>query len=72
MIDPPTARDRLARQAVLALSPEERVRRHAAMQHEAFDRLRANPEGWERFLRRNLKARARRSEADYCLASTED
>jgi hypothetical protein len=51
-------RDRFLQRQWLALSPEERVRRMAAMHEASWNLLRSNPTGYTHFLRRNFRARA--------------
>ena len=51
-------RDRLMRRETAKLTPEQRMERMEALERQAFDLLRQNPEGWDRFRRRNLKKRA--------------
>ena len=51
-------RDRLMRREAAQLTPRQRLERMEALERQAFDLLRQNPEGWDRFRRRNLKKRA--------------
>ena len=51
------ARDRHRRRLLEQETPEQRMERHAEMQRAAFELLRASPEGWRRFLERNMKSR---------------
>jgi hypothetical protein len=53
-----TVRDRLMRQMAATMSPEERVARAREMHEWALCQLQSNPEAFERFYRRNLRARA--------------
>lgn len=52
------ARDRYRRRLHRQLSPDERLRRMAELTEAAFAILRQNPQGWDRFYRRNLRKRA--------------
>ncbi|MCC6352964.1 MAG: hypothetical protein IT577_03705 [Verrucomicrobiae bacterium] len=38
-------------------SPAERMERFARLQRQAFDLLKASPEGWRRYWERNLRKR---------------
>jgi len=51
-------RNRLMRREAAKLTPQQRMERMAVIQRRAFELLRQNPEGWDRFWRRNLKKRA--------------
>ncbi|MCC6423145.1 MAG: hypothetical protein IT447_06665 [Phycisphaerales bacterium] len=51
-------RDRLMRREAAKLTPEQRMERMEALQQQAFELLRQNPQAWDRFWRRNLKKRA--------------
>lgn len=52
------ARDRIRKAMFLRLSYEERLEEMGRLQRATWDLLRANPEGYAHFLRRNFKARA--------------
>jgi len=51
-------RDRLMREMARKLTPAERIERARQLQEQAMEELRANPEAWDRFYRRNLRKRA--------------
>lgn len=51
------ARTRFARRLRSRESPEERLARFSQLQRELFDLLRASPDGFQHFFRRNLQAR---------------
>lgn len=51
-------RDRVRRALALSMTPGERLAKQAELTEALFAQLRKNPEGWERFLRRNFKKRA--------------
>lgn len=51
-------RDSLRRKLNWANTPEQRVAEFARMQDAARELLRQSPDGYQHFLRRNLKARA--------------
>ena len=50
-------RIRFARRLRSRESPEERLARFSQLQRQMFDVLRASPEGFQRFFRRNLQLR---------------
>jgi hypothetical protein len=52
------ARDRYARRLIANMSPQERLRRFAALQAEAEYILRHAPGAMDRYMRRNLRSRA--------------
>ncbi|MFI5381126.1 MAG: hypothetical protein ACHRHE_17655 [Tepidisphaerales bacterium] len=51
-------RDRLMQETALRMTPEQRIERGRQMHEWAMLQLRANPEAWDRFIRRNLRQRA--------------
>jgi hypothetical protein len=51
-------RDRYRRKLALLKTPEERLEEMGRLQERAMAMLRASPEGYAHFLRRNYKARA--------------
>jgi hypothetical protein len=51
------SRDHLARRLRSLESPEERLARFAQLQRRLFDLLRASPDGFQHFFRRNLQSR---------------
>ena len=53
-------RDRLRKRLAAQLTPEQRLEAMAALQAEAWEALRQNPEGLARFWRRNYRQRAAR------------
>jgi hypothetical protein len=52
------ARDRVRKAMALRLTYEQRLEEMGRLQRATWDLLRANPEGYAHFLRRNLRARA--------------
>jgi hypothetical protein len=50
-------RTRFARRVRSRESPEQRLARFSQLQRELFDLLRASPDGFQHFLRRNLQSR---------------
>jgi len=54
-------RDAVARRQRLAMTPAERLALFVHIQQACMTELRASPEGWNRFLRRNIRQRAVRS-----------
>ncbi len=51
-------RGRLMREMALRMTPEQRIERGRQMHEWAMQQLRANPEAWDRFIRRNSRQRA--------------
>ena len=50
--------NRYRRRLMQSLSPEERMARFLALQRSCMRQLRANPAGWNAFMRRNIRMRA--------------
>ena len=50
-------RTRFARRIRSSESPEERLARFIQLQRKSFELLRASPDGFQHFLRRNLQSR---------------
>ena len=59
-------RNRLRRREALKLTPQQRLKRMAALQEYYFEMLKKSPEAMQRFWRRNLKKRAVRR--DYSIS----
>lgn len=51
-------RDRLMRHMSAQMTPAERIARARALHEWGLKQLQSNPEGWDRFIRRNLRQRA--------------
>lgn len=51
-------RDRMMRHVAAQMTPEQRVARAREMQEWGMRQLMANPEAFDRFMRRNLRQRA--------------
>lgn len=51
-------RDRAARRRLRAMTPGERLEVFVRLQHACMQELQSSPEGWQRFLRRNISQRA--------------
>jgi len=51
-------RDRIMRAHYAAMMPRQRLTRMAELEAQSMDVLRRNPEAFQRFWRRNLRARA--------------
>jgi hypothetical protein len=53
-----SARNHLMRHMARLLTPEQRIARCRQMHEWGMRQLRNNPDGWARFIRRNLRKRA--------------
>ncbi len=51
-------RDRVMRRVYQAMTPHERIARWAVLHEAAMARLEASPEGYRRFIQRNMRQRA--------------